>query len=210
VAADGPVWVAVCRDSAGKATGYVIYTLRSDRVDHPARGQELAIRDLAWLNQDAYRSLWRFIASHDLVGRARWNNAPLDDPAAELFMEPRLLRAVDREGAWLRVVDAPAALAGRGYDIEETLAIGIADDPLTPWNNGVWQLETGSDGARARATGATPDIRLNSKALASLWSGFRSAGELAAWGLLDGDRRAVARADALFRTRHAPHCPDHF
>ena len=210
VAADGPTQVAVSADAAGRATGYVIYTLRADRVDHPARGQELAIRDLAWLNPDAYRSLWRFLASHDLVGRVRWGDAPRDDPAAELLLEPRLLNAEDREGAWYRIVDVRAALAGRGYDTEGALAIGVAADPLTPWNDGVWHLDASKDGATARPAAGAADIRLSVKALTSLWTGFRTARELAAWGLLAGEPQAVARADAIFRTRHAPHCPDHF
>ena len=210
MAADGPVWTAACYDEQGTPQGYVIYTLRAGKVDHPARGQELVVRDLAWLTVDAYRSLWTFIARHDLVGRVRWNDAPLDDPAPELFMEPRLLRTEDREGAWYRIVDASRALAGRRYDVESTLTIGLTDDPLTPWNDGVWQLEAGPDGAHVSRTNARADIQLTSKALASLYTGFRSATELGNWGLLDGDRQAIAKADALFRTRHAPHCPDHF
>ena len=207
---DGPTWVAVCRDSAGKAEGYVIYTLRSGKVDHAGRGQEIVVRDLAWLNQSAYRSLWSFLGRHDLVGRVRWNDAPADDPAEEFFIEPRMLHAQDREGAWFRVVDAAGALGGRGYDSADSLAIGIADDPLTPWNNGVWQLDATPDGAEARLTNRAPDIMLNAKALASLFTGFRSATRLARWGLLDGSAKAIARADALFRTHRVPHCPDHF
>ena len=205
----GPVWVAVCYGDDA-ARGYVVYTLRSGRVTHRARDQELTIRDLAWLDADAYRSLWRFIACHDLVGRVRWSNAPADDPAAEFFLDPGLLNAEDHEGAWFRVVDAANALAGRGYDVEDELTIGIAADPLTPWNDGRWHLEAGPDGARMRPSKVVPDIELSSKALASLYTGFRSATELGNWGLLAGDRRALAKADALFRTRYAPHTPDHF
>ena len=208
--ADGPVWVAVCTDRAGKAQGYVIYTLRSGRVDHASRGQELAVRDLAWLTPDAYRSLWSFIARHDLVGRVRWDDAPADDPAGELFLEPRLLNAEDREGAWFRVVDLPTALAGRGYDAEGELTLSVADDPLTPWNDGIWQLQASATDAEVRKVSATAEIEMSAKALASLFTGFRSASQLASWGLLRGDRHALQRADALFRTRHAPHCPDHF
>ena len=210
VEADGPTWAAVCYDQEGGAQGYVIYTLRADKVDHPARGQELVVRDLVWLNQDAYRSLWSFIASHDLVGRVVWRAAPIDDPALEFFLEPRLLNATDREGAWFRIVDAPAALAGRGYDTTSELAIGIEPDPLTPWNDGTWRLETGLGGAHMAKTAGSADIRLDVRTLTSLFTGFRSALHLANWGLLHGDRQAVARADAIFRTRHAPHCPDHF
>ena len=206
----GPVWVAVCHGANDTARGYAIYTLRSGRVNHRARDQELVIRDLAWLDADAYRSLWRFLASHDLVGRVRWACAPADDPAAEFFLEPRQLNLIDHEGAWFRVVDAQKALAERGYDVAGALTIGVADDPLTPWNDGRWHLEAGPDGAQTRPSKAAPDIELSSKALASLYTGFRSATELSNWGLLDGDRRALANADALFRTRHAPHTPDHF
>ena len=41
----------------GDARGYVVYTLRGEKLDHPARDQELVVRDLAWLDADAYRSL---------------------------------------------------------------------------------------------------------------------------------------------------------
>ena len=133
-----------------------------------------------------------------------------DDPAFEFLLEPRLLHTRDQEGAWFRIVDAPKALAGRGYDVTADIAIGIEPDPLTPWNDGVWRLETSTEGAHARPANVTPDIRLTAKALTSLFTGFRSATELASWGLLDGERDAVVRSDAMFRTRHAPHCPDHF
>ena len=59
-----------------QARGYVVYTLRADKVAHAARGQEIVIRDLVWLDLDAYRSLWHFVGQHDLVGRVRWDTAP--------------------------------------------------------------------------------------------------------------------------------------
>ena len=210
VKADGPVWVAVCHDHEGTARGYVVYTLRGQKVEHPARDQELVIRDLAWLDADAYRSLWSFVASHDLVGSVRWSGAPVDDPAAEFLMEPRMLNARSQEGIWSRIVDVPTAFAARGYDVAGEVTVEVEADAQTPWNDGAWHLECSPEGAHARSSRETPDIRLNVKALASLWSGFRSASELARWGLVEGDRQALARADDVFRTRHAPHCPDHF
>jgi predicted acetyltransferase len=168
------------------------------------------VRDFAWLDADAYRSLWSWLARHDLVGRITWARAPVDDPAGELFVEPRLLRADWRDGIWLRVVDVAAALATRGYGGGAGLTLEIAADDLAPWNTGRWQLEVAADGAAVRPTRATPDVCLTVKALASLYSGYRSARALRNWGLLDGDDAALARADALFATRHAPHCPDTF
>ncbi len=210
VEAEGPIWVAVSSDAAGAEQGYVIYTLRAGKVEHPARSQEIVVRDLVWLNQDAWRSLWSFLGRHDLVGRVRWNGAPLDEPAQEFFFEPRMLRAVDREGAWYRVVDAPKALAGRGYGREGEITLALADDALAPWNDGSWKVETGREGARVTRGSGSADLTLDAKALCSLWCGRHSATRLRGWGLLEGDAAAVAQADALFATHHAPHCPDHF
>lgn len=210
VEADGPLWVAVSHDAAGAEQGYVIYTLRAGKVDHPARPQEIVVRDFVWLNQDAYRSLWSFLARHDLVGRVRYAGAPLDDPAEELFIEPRMLHAADREGAWFRCVDAPRALEGRGYGAEGELTLALAEDRLAPWNDGAWRLETSAEGGRVSPGKGRADIALDAKALASLWCGRHSATRLAAWGFVEGDAAALAEADRLFATRHAPHCPDHF
>ena len=140
----------------------------------------------------------------------RWNNAPSDDPAVEYFLEPRLLEARDHEGFWMRLVDVVAALKGRGWTTEGEVSISVRDDPLAPWNCGHYRLAVA--GGVADVTPGTPDtdIQLSVKALASLYAGRRSARELSAWGLLEGNAEAVRRADALFATRHAPHCPDHF
>ena len=207
--ADGPVHIALSH-GASEPEGYAVYTLRERNLDHPARSQEIVVRDLAWLSPGAYRSLWMFFKRHDLVGRVRWNNAPADDPATEYFLEPRMLDARDGEGFWLRLVDVAAALRGRGWTTDGDVSITVRDDSLAPWNTGSYRL-TVSDGAADVTSCAGPtDIQLSVKALASLFAGRRSARELSAWGLLEGDEDAVLRADVLFATRHAPHCPDHF
>ena len=208
--APGPIHVALSRDAGGEPDGYAIYTLRANRHDHASRGQELVIRDLAWLTPDAYRSLWSFIARHDLVGSVRWDTAPSDDPAVEFFMEPRMLHTRDHEGFWLRVVDAPAALAGRGWDADGEISLGISEDTLAPWNAGNWRVTVSGGSAEVAPGGGNPDLALSVKALALLYTGRRSARELAAWGMLEGEPSALRRADALFATPHAPHCPDHF
>lgn len=208
-AGETPVHLAIARDASGAALGYIAYTLRSGH-SHPARGQVITIRDLAWLTPGTYRDLWRFVATHDLVGLVQWDKAPLDDPAPELLMEPRLLGTRDAEGFWLRVVDVAGALAGRGYPTEGEITLGIADDPMAPWNNGQWHLQVAGDDARVKQVKTSPDIQLSVKALASLYTGFRSARDLASWGLLEGSSEAVWRADRIFATPHAPHCPDNF
>ena len=207
---EGPVHIAICRNSNQDAVGYVVYTLREGKVDHPARGQEILIRDLVWLNIDACRALWAFIARHDLVGRVVWANAPADDPAWELFSEPRMLNAEDREGVYFRVVDVPAALTARGYSEDGELVVGVGPDREAPWNEGNWHLKVINGEASVAPTSGAADVQLSIKSLSSAFSGFRRVGQLAGWGLVHGDADAIQRADRLFATRHAPHSPDHF
>ena len=206
---DGPAYVALA-GSLEAPTGYLIYTLRAGRVAHRARAQEICIRDFAWLDLPSYGSLWHYLARHDLVGRVVWSRAPLDDPAADVFVEPRLLHSQDLEGSWWRVVDVQTALEQRGYDVEGSLVLAITEDELAPWNNGRWRLDVGSDGAEVQATDASADIELSVRALSSLYSGHRSARHLANAGLLAGEALTVANLDRMMRTRFAPHCPDHY
>ena len=210
VAADGPIHVGICSDASGEGQGYVIYTLRAGKRDHPSRDEEIVVRDLVWLTLDAYRSLWSFLARHDLVGRVLWRSAPLDDPAPELFLEPRLLNTRDHEGIWLRIVDAATALEARGYDEAGELSIEIDKDDLAPWNGGTYRVAASPQGAEVSRSSGPADVQMSVKSLASLYTGFRTARELAAWGLISGSEDGIRRADALFGTRHAPHCPDHF
>ena len=205
----GPIHAGVHYDEEGKADGYIIYTLRANKVDHATRGQEIIIRDMAWLSMDGYRSMWEWLKRHDLVGRVSYQTAAADDPAVELFAEPRLLHGVDHEGIWLRVVDATGALGDRAYSSEGEITIGLTDDPLTPWNNRSMRLEASPEGAHVTSS-KSADLQTSAKALASLYSGFRTARQLRAWGLIEGEDHVIDTADRLFASSHAPHCPDHF
>lgn len=207
---DGPVHVAVCHDPDNTPAGYVIYTLREGRVDHPARGQEIVVRDFVWQNINAYRALWAFLAKHDLVGRILWANAPADDPAPELFSEPRMLRASEREGVYFRIIDVPEALAGRGYDSDGEITIGVGPDRESPWNEGTWRLTISGGEAQVEAVSSPADITFSIKSLSCAFSGHQRVSRLAAWGLVNGSDDGIRRADALLATRHAPHSPDHF
>jgi predicted acetyltransferase len=206
----GPTRIALSYDENNQPVGYAIYTLRGGKVEHSSRSQEIKIREIVWLNIDAYRSLWQFIGAHDLVGRVTWNSAPLDDPIAELLAEPRMLHARDDEGIWFRIVDVEGALAGRGYSSDGSIRIGVDDDRLTPWNNGVFELNVTDGIAEVNKTDAKPDIQLSLKTLASMYTGYRSAKDLSNWGFLKGDDRSIGQANVLFETASAPHCPDHF
>ena len=207
---EGPAHIAICRNDQDEPVGYAVYTLRESKVDHPARGQEIQIRDLVWLDIDACRALWAFIARHDLVGRVVWANAPADDPAWELFSEPRMLRAHDNEGVYFRIVDVAGALGQRGYSEDGEMVIGVGPDREAPWNQGNWHLHVAKGEANVEPSSKPADVQFSIKSLSSAFSGFRRVAQLAAWGLVEGSADAIKSADALFATAHAPHSPDHF
>ena len=121
-----------------------------------------------------------------------------------------MLEARDHEGFWLRLVDVAAALKGRGWTTDGEISITVRADRLAPWNAGSYRVNVSSGTADVTPCPTTTDVEISVKALASLYTGRRSARELSAWGLLTGDADAVRRADNLFATRHAPHFPDHF
>ncbi len=206
-----PVHVAVSRTEDGEPDGYVVYTARE--VEHePGEGsQELVVNELVALGPAAYTRLWEFLRAHDLAKRIVFRAVPPDDPAPALLLEPRALATRIADGVWMRVVDVIPALEARPYGAAGSLVIRIVDDGDCPWNDGTYHLETDGPGARARRTGAEPDVSLRPAALASLLAGRFTPTYLARAGLLEArSPEILARADELFRTTHPPYCPNGF
>ena len=100
---------------------------------------------------------------------------------------------------WMaRTLVLGAAVSQRGFpagvDATTTLAI---DDPLLPGLRGPWRLEVhGGAGTLTPATAAA--VVMDPRATGPLYTGFRSASQLARAGLLDGPREAVDVLDAMF------------
>jgi predicted acetyltransferase len=211
-------WIAVYFDAKGVARGYCLYKTRFDVELFPESPQIMDVFDFVWLDMDAYRGLWHYLGSHDLVDRIRFDYVAEDDPAPSLFLEPRRLRRRTWDGVWMRVVDVADALAGRGYDLPGEAVIEITDDELCPWNNGCYRLSVGAASETApavsveRLTGpASPDLAIRPEGFASLLSGHTRASDLARMGraAIPDDERS-ASLDALFATRRRPHCPNMF
>ena len=94
------------------------------------------------------RALWSILASHGtMVDHVRAFVSPAD-PVTWLVPEPDV--ALSRREMWmLRVVDAPAAIAGRGFPERAHVDIRLSlADAQRPVNSGQWRLEVsaGHDG----------------------------------------------------------------
>jgi predicted acetyltransferase len=100
----------------------------------------------------------------------------------------------------LRLVDAPAAIAARGWPADVRAAVALdVDDEACSWNAGRWRLVV-EDGAGRLERGGDGAVRLGVGALASLYTGWATTIALARTGLLDGgsaaDRAALDRVFA--------------
>ena len=166
---------------------------------------EISVRVVVAGSPETTRALWSIVGSHaPMVKLVRAVVSP-DDPVAWLTREPDL--GLESRWQWmLRVVDAPAAIAGRGFPAAVTLAVGLqVDDAQLPSNAGHWTLEVGGGkGALTRsrppvsAGRRSPPVRLGARGFAALYGGvpmdtLRRAGLVAG-----GDPSADEALDAAF------------
>jgi len=199
-------------EEAGEPLGYVVYI----HGPKPAgaiinsTGQMLRVMDFVALTPAAHQALWRVIGGYANVDVAEWGNAPPDDPLPLMLVEPRRLNLSRRDGIMARLVTVADALPLRGYSESASLRFAVVD-PVCPWNEGRWLLETSPEGARVTsAEGVTPEITLPVDTLARLAFGYTTASIAAQAGLLDlHDASALPRWDTALRTKHPPHEQEH-
>jgi len=144
---------------------------------HEGHG-EISVRMAVAGSPETTRALWSIVGSHAPTAKLVRAVVSPDDPVAWLTREPDL--GLERRWQWmLRVVDAPAAIAGRGFPAAATLAVGLQiDDAQLPSNAGQWTLEVGGgEGALTRsppsasAARRSLPVRLGARGFAALYGG---------------------------------------
>ena len=190
------LWTYVVEEPKGDRlaiTGYVAYVQESNGPGP----YKLRAMDLVYTTPQAGRRLLTFVSDHGTVcdGVVWWGSAaePLFDLVPELRLDVRL-----HLGWMLRIVRVEEALARRGYPkaIRGKLELRVEDDVVRE-NHGNWVLEVEGGEARVRP-GGRGTCTLDVRALAMLYSGYRSAEQLASQGLVEASPRALALATAAF------------
>lgn len=154
----------------------------------------------------ATRTLWRFLLDIDWMARLRAGLLAIDHPLLLLAAEPRRLRMSVRDGLWVRLVDVEAALSRRAYASPDAVVVEVKDG-FCPWNEGSFRIGPG----RVARTTQAGDLACDVTALGSVYLGGFTWAQLARAGRVDELREgAIRRADVLFRTDHAPWCPEIF
>ena len=204
-------------DAAGIPDGYATYKFKG----WDTQPETIKITDLIAASDEAYRELWRFLGSIDLVDRLTYGAAPLADPLPWMLADRRRHEVSGVEDVlWLRILDTPAALEARHYTgsgaVVLTVAdpLGLADGVFHVSADGGRGTVTRLDGSAAPAGNAVPPgvpaAEVDADALGSLYLGGVSALTLAAAGGIRGSREALDTLDALFTAGTAPYCNTHF
>jgi predicted acetyltransferase len=140
----------------------------------------------------ATRAIWGLVASHSSIAQTVRATVGPADPVQWLTTDPDV-RQSGRSAWMLRVLDAAAAVAGRGFPAGVGLtAVLRLDDPDRPACEGWWTLDVNGGQGTLTASEAVPDaLTLGPRGFAALYAGtplatLRRAG-LAAGGDPGGD-----------------------
>ncbi len=176
--------------------GYLVFAQKPPPAG--SWGYRIVVEELVARDPSAAVTLWRFLGGHGMqVEQVTIECGPIDElllVLPEQDVEPVL------NNRWMhRLVDAPAAIAARGYPPGVTGEVHLdVTDRLAPWNEGHWVLRV--EGGRGELVpGGTGEVQLGINGFSSLSTGWASTTALLAAGALHhaspADRSAL---DAAF------------
>jgi predicted acetyltransferase len=208
----GPLRCLLAEDDSGPR-GYALYS----GVDHWAEflpENVLTVRELMAVDSAVGAALWADLLSRDLTSEFRVQRRPVDDSLLYQLADPRRTRPLLNDGLWVRIVDVPAALAGRRYSGPVDTVIEVRDEIL-PSNAGRWRLTTAgqADSADGLAASCVPadgpaDLALDVTELGAAYLGGTRLGAVAEAGLVSELRPgAVRQLSAAMSWDPAPWCP---
>jgi predicted acetyltransferase len=193
----------------GGAEGYGLYRTRRDRRETGPDGV-VEVIELVAATARALRSLWRYVSSLDLTEAVTAHGLAVDDPLFHLVDDPEQLEFRVMDGLFVRLVDLPGALAGRGYRHPAAAAVEVVDDHC-PWNAGRWRIDVSPDGVSCERTAAPADLTLSAAELGAAYLGGPTLRTLALAGRVDEHSPGVLGplSDA-FAGDLAPQCYEDF
>jgi predicted acetyltransferase len=187
------------------AAAYALYRL-TPGFDRGIQTGTIHVAEAMGTSPEATQAIWRYLFDIDWMARVTASLLPVDHPLLLLSAEPRRLRFTVRDGVWVRLVDAGAALSARSYAPGQPVVVEVCDE-FCAWNNGRWWI--GAD--RIQRTAEPADIRCSVGVLGSAYlGGFTWTRLSQALRLEELTPDAAERADAVFGHRSAPWCPEIF
>lgn len=176
----------------GNPEGYIIF--HQVRVNNTSR---LVVKDWVLLTPAAIQRFWSFLADHrSQIDQIFWRSSIAD--SLSVLLPEQSARLHETERWMLRIIDVGKALEKRGYsaNLQAELHFDIQDD-LFAENTGKFIL-TVANGKSEMTQGGNGNLKLNIRALSSLYSGLFTPYELKLMGQLEATDFALQTATQLF------------
>ncbi len=202
-------YLAIHRNDAGEAEGYVRY--RTDgKWDVRRPNGTLEVDELVAVTPGAYARLWRYCAEVDWVARVSAPDRSVVEALPWIVVDARhVVQKWRADFLWVRPLDTAAALAARTYLAPGRVVLEVVD--AQGLASGRFVVDGGPDGATCAPTTESAGLTLTAEALGATYLGNVELRTLALAGQVQvADDRALATADAMFRTDVAPWCSTWF
>jgi predicted acetyltransferase len=175
--------------------GAVVGFATCSRGNGYREGSELRLWDFVATSPDASAALRASLASWSTVASTVLWRGPTVELGLQLGSGPP--PPVTNQPWMLRIVDAPAAIAARGFPMGVTAELSfVLDDPDVPEHAGAWRLRIAEgNGTLERRDDAAALPRLHVRGLALAYASAADNGVLLRAGLLD---RSIAGLDLAF------------
>ncbi|MDQ1534084.1 MAG: hypothetical protein QOF28_1845 [Actinomycetota bacterium] len=193
-------------DRDGRVDGYVSYS-----QSRAVLGYTVWVDDLVAADGDTELALWRHLGAHAAqADRITIAGVPLD--ALALRLPEQTIRPVGQQAFMTRIVDAPGAIARRGYPRGVRVDVPFRlVDPMVGANDGCWRLVVDGGEGRLERLGEArePDLSFTVNGFASLFTGWSTSAVLAASGTARGLSPEVASdLDSVFSGRRPTLCDE--
>jgi predicted acetyltransferase len=211
------IWNRITHPRQGAATGFVIDSpdgaglagyvfIRQEKL--PSQRHDVYLTDICASTPTAAVRLLNFLSEFGSVGEeVVFYGGPLH-PLTPLLSEQKF-KMNFKEYWMVRILNVAKALEARGYlpGAHGEVHFDVGDE-LFPENSGRYVLHV-NDGHGTVKRGGSGSVRLNIRALASLYTGFASPQSLRLLGRIEGDEVSLRGAAALFAGA-PPSMPDMF
>ncbi|HSR86459.1 MAG TPA: GNAT family N-acetyltransferase [Streptosporangiaceae bacterium] len=166
--------------------------------------EEIQVEELTAASAATARAFWRILALNaNIAGSIRACLAP-DDPVTWQIREP--VAELHQVDTWmLRIVDAPAAIAGRGFPAGATVAVVLdLADPIRSVNSGRWSLSVSCGAGSLTRLGDAPAaaeltaLSVGARGFAALYGGASIRALRLAGLAAGGDPAADSALSAAF------------
>jgi predicted acetyltransferase len=186
--------------------GYALYRVREGEETNPvAAHTTVEVQELVATTATAERTLLTFLSRIDLAHELVLRYRPVDDALAHAPVDARAVaRLQEHDALWLRILDLPAAVAGRAWAAPADLVLDV-EHPEDELVAGRWALRVGPDGASAERTERPADLRLHARELGSAYLGGVRVTALCDAGLIEEHTAGACVAlDAALAVERAP------